>query len=113
MPLVKITISNLGSIDTAKILKETSRIAGEETGKGESKLMVLITEGIFMMRGMSAVCAFVDMRGIGKVEKLINEKISKRVSQLLTAEANIPPENIYLNFTDMPRENWGHSEGVF
>lgn len=113
MPLVKITISNKDLLDTAKILREISKIVGEESGKGEGSLMVCISDGTFMMRAEEADSAFIDFRGIGKINKEINSAISLRISELLKNEANIPAENIYLNFIDMPRENWGHSKGVY
>lgn len=113
MPLVKISISNTEQLDKQKIMKEISIIAGEETGKGEEKLMVCISESSFFMRGSPADCAFVDIRGIGKIEKSINAAISRRISAVLISNTGIPAENIYLNFTDMPRDNWGHAEGVY
>ena len=113
MPLVKISISNITKINTSEIMNEISRIVGEESGKGESSLMVSISESEFIMRGVESQCAFVDIRGIGKIEREINAAISMRISQVLIEKASIPAENIYLNFTDIPRENWGHSKGVY
>ena len=66
MPLIQITISDIAKINTLEIMNEISRIAGEESGKGEASLMVSVSESKFIMRGVQSKCAFVDFRGIGK-----------------------------------------------
>ncbi len=113
MPLIKLTISNIDKINCQELMKEVSKIAGEESGKGEDSIMVIISEGKFLMRREETDCAFVDFRGIGKIEKEVNAAISIRISQTISDHTNILSKNIYLNFTDIPRENWGHSEGVY
>ncbi len=112
MPFIKIMLSAAANINKQQIMKEISRITGEETGKGESKVMVAITESDFIMRGEEAECAFIDIRGIGKIERDINDEISRKASAVITEFTSIPAENIYLNFTDFSRDNWGNRNGV-
>ena len=112
MPFINLTISNADKIDTCKIMQEISNIAGEESGKSESKIMVCVNSAEFIMNTNPAECAFVDFRGIGKIERGINDAISRRISQVIHNLANIPLQNIYLNFTDIPGENWGTAKGV-
>ncbi len=112
MPFIKIMLSDTANIDKQQIMKEISRIAGEETGKGETKIMVAITDADFLMRGEAADCAFIDVRGIGKIEREINDKISSKAAAVITALTKIPADNIYLNFTDFSRDNWGNRNGV-
>lgn len=113
MPMVKISLSSITKINTTEIMNEISCIVGEESGKGESSLMVSISESEFIMRGVESNCAFVDIRGIGKIEKKSNAAISIRISEVLIQKASIPAQNIYLNFSDILPENWGHSKGVY
>lgn len=112
MPYINITLSNPDKADTTRLMQEISRIAGEESGKGESRIMVTITAGEFIMNSEPADCAFVDFRGIGKIEREINAAISRQTSSKITELTGIPPQNIYLNFTDIPGENWGNANGV-
>ena len=112
MPFINITITNPEKIDKIKIMQEISKIAGEESGKGEGRIMVAVTAGEFILNTAPAESAFIDFRGIGKIEKDINAAISKRVSAIIQDMAHIPPQNIYLNFTDIPGENWGTAQGV-
>ncbi|MBN2803822.1 MAG: hypothetical protein JXR91_12075 [Deltaproteobacteria bacterium] len=47
------------------------------------------------------------MRGIGGLDNETNIKITEKVCQVLEENLKIDPANVYTNFFDMPRENWG------
>ena len=114
MPLIKIEIpTDLQEEQKNKILTQASKIVSKNTGKPEQYIMVTISKADFAMAGAPASAAFVDVRGIGGINAENNGGISKDICALLESELGITPENIYLNFTDVPGQNWGLNGSTF
>lgn len=112
MPLIKLTVSDPAR-NQAQVLAKASRIVAVATGKPESYVMALVEQGAFLMGGKECAGAFVEVRGIGRIEKTINERISREICAMLAHLQGISPENIYLNFMDIPGTNWGTANGTF
>ncbi len=112
MPLVKLTVPDV-SKNAGAVLAGVSKIVAAATGKPETYVMAVLEQGTFLMRGAPCVGAFADVRGIGKIEQKVNDRISREICALLERELTIPAANIYLNFTDVPGQNWGTSSGTF
>lgn len=114
MPLIKIEVPEVPpEHEKNRILTEASAIVSKNTGKPEQYIMVTLAKADFAMAGDTAHAAFVDVRGIGGINAETNAGISKDICALLQTELDIPPANIYLNFTDVPGQNWGLNGTTF
>ncbi|OGV69266.1 MAG: hypothetical protein A2283_21765 [Lentisphaerae bacterium RIFOXYA12_FULL_48_11] len=114
MPLMKMeTSAKVPAEKKEKLILSLSRILADVTGKPEAYTMVTLAETTASMGGKLSSAAFADVRGIGGLNQKVNEGISKQVADLLKAELNIAPENIYLTFTEVATTNWGWKGGTF
>ena len=115
MPLLKLETSvTLGKDKKTSLLSSLSRILAQDTGKPEGYVMVVIEDGAsVMMAKKECAGALVDIRGIGGLSGGVNKKLSESVCALLQEECGIPPEAVYLNFTDVKAENWGFNNSTF
>ena len=75
--------------------------------------MVAASRAAIQMSGSPGNAAFVDVRSIGGLTDDVNRKLSQKVSQLLHDSLGIPPNRIYLNFTDVPASHWGWNGNTF
>ena len=114
MPLIKIEIPVEAS-DALKeeILTEASLIVSKNTGKPEQYVMVTLSQADFAMAGEPTPAAFVDVRGIGGINAENNGGLTKDICRLLQTTLNIAPEKVYITFTDVPAQNWGHNGVTF
>lgn len=114
MPLLKLeTTASLDQPQRASLLPALSRIMAETTGKPEQYVMVTLNQVSILMSGKSGEAAFVDIRGIGGLDGNINTQLSKKICQLLNQSLGVPADRIYLNFTDVPADNWGWNSQTF
>ena len=115
MPLLKLETSVAISQEKKTSLSTSlSKILAQDTGKSESHCMIVIEDGAsVMMAQKQGPGAFVDIRGIGGLTGSVNRKLSRSVCTLLQKECGIPPEAVYLNFTDVKAENWGFNNSTF
>ena len=111
MPLIKICTPQISGEERSVILSESSRILSEIAGKPESSIMGFWQVGEFIMAGKECAGAYVEIRGIGKIEPALNAEASKKLCALIAQQTDIPEKNIYLNFVDMPAGNWGTCNG--
>ena len=114
MPLIKIEIPVAAS-DALKqdILTEASLIVSKNTGKPEQYVMVTLSQADFAMAGEPTQAAFVDVRGIGSINGENNVGITRDICGPLQATLNIAPAKVYITFTDVPAQNWGHNGATF
>ena len=90
-----------------------SKIVAESTGKPEQYVMAIVDTADFMLGGHLSMAAFANVCGIGGVNREINGKISEKLCALLESRLEISPERVYINFTDIPAENWGWNGSTF
>lgn len=66
-----------------------------------------------MTSGKSGDAAFVDIRSIGGLTKNVNHQLSEKVCRLLNQSLGVPPNRIYLNFTNFEADHWGWNGNTF
>ena len=114
MPLLKLETTVVLSEDERQaLLASLSKITAETIGKPEQYVMVAASQAAMQMSGSPGDAAFVDVRSIGGLTSDVNRKLSQKVSQLLHDSLGIPPNRIYLNFTDVQANHWGWNGSTF
>ena len=114
MPLIKIDVSNTVSDEQChRLLPALSAMLAEITGKPEKYVMATVSKIAPMMAGKPGPAAFADIRGIGGFTPAVNKKVSQTLCALLKENLQIPPDRVYMTFTDIPAANWGFNGGTF
>ena len=114
MPLLKLETTVVISEDKRKaLLASLSKMVAETIGKPEQYVMVSITQAAMLMSGKAGEAAFVDIRSIGGLTDDVNRKLSQQICKLLHDSLGIPPDRVYLNFTDVDAGNWGWNGSTF
>lgn len=115
MPLIKLQVATSVPPDKKEaLLAAACKIVAEATGKPPDYVMaVLEDDAIASLGGVMCPAAFADVRGIGGVDGGTNAAISKEICDLLQRELNIESDKVYLNFTDVPAQNWGWKGSTF
>ncbi len=54
-----------------------------------------------------------DVRSIGGLSGDVNRQLSQKIGSLLKDSLGVPPDRVYLNFTDVPAGNWGWNGDTF
>jgi phenylpyruvate tautomerase PptA (4-oxalocrotonate tautomerase family) len=114
MPLLKLeTTVVISEAKRQALLASLSKIVAEIIGKPERYVMVAAGQAAMQMSGNPGDAAFVDVRSIGGLSDEVNRKLSQKVCQLLNDSLGVPPNRIYLNFTDVQGSHWGWNGNTF
>ena len=114
MPLLKISSSvRVDDQAAGELALEASRLVAAATGKPEMYVMVTVEASAIAMGGTKGPAAFGDVRGIGGLTPKVNKQISAGLCALLEKRMGIPPERIYITFTDVAAQNWGWKGATF
>jgi phenylpyruvate tautomerase len=114
MPLLKLETNVALSADKQdSLLAALSRTVAHVIGKPEQYVMVAYSHTPMLMSGRKGEAALVDVRSIGGLSNVVNQKLTQQISQILKAELGAAPERIYLCFTDVSPENWGWNGDTF
>ena len=114
MPLLKLeTTVALTEDKRQALLASLSKIVAEIIGKPQQYVMVAAGQAAMQMSGSPGNAAFVDVRSIGGLTGVVNRKLSQKVCQLLRDSLGIPPDRVYLNFTDVKAGQWGWNGDTF
>jgi phenylpyruvate tautomerase len=114
MPLLKLDTTVALTDDQRKtLLASLSKTLAEITGKPEEYVMVTAGQSAMLMSGKPGDAAFVDIRGIGGLSGDVNRQLSQKVCRLLNESLGVPPNRIYLNFTEIEAGNWGWKGNTF
>ena len=114
MPLLKLETTVVLTQDQRQaLLASLSKTVAETIGKPQQYVMVAASQAAMQMSGSAGDAAFVDVRSIGGLSDDVNRKLSQKVSQLLHDSLGIPPNRIYLNFTDVQASHWGWNGSTF
>ncbi|MCU0857467.1 MAG: phenylpyruvate tautomerase MIF-related protein [Pontiellaceae bacterium] len=97
----------------SSVLAGLSKIVAETIGKPETYVMVNSSSADLMMAGSAGHAAFVEVKSIGGLTREVNEKLADKICGLLEAKLQIPPERVYLNFTEVPASQWGWNSSLF
>lgn len=114
MPLLKLETTVVLADDKKKtLLAALSKMVAGMIGKPEQYVMVIIQPAAMLMSGQSGDAAFVDVRSIGGLGGDVNQQLSQKVGALLKESLGVPPDRVYLTFTDVPAANWGWNGATF
>ena len=114
MPLLKLETSVVLTEDKRQaLLASLSNTVAETIGKPQQYVMVAASQSAMQMSGSPDDAAFVDVRSIGGLTGDVNRKLSQKVCQLLHDSLGIPPNRIYLNFTEVQASHWGWNGNTF
>ena len=114
MPLLKLeTTVGLAEDKRQALLAALSNTLAEVTGKPEQYVMVTASQVAMQMAGKPGDAAFVDVRGIGGLSGEVNRRLSQQLCRLLNETLGVPPNRIYLNFTEFEASNWGWQGNTF
>ncbi len=95
------------------LLASLSKFVAGTIGKPEQYVMVVVSPAAILMSGKPGDTAFVDIRSIGGLNDEVNRQISQKVGSLLKESLGVPPDRVYLNFTDVAAANWGWNGSTF
>jgi len=114
MPLLKLETTVAIADDKKKaLLASLSKIVAGTTGKPEQYVMVTVSPAAVLMSGKPGDAAFVDIRSIGGLNDSVNRQLAQKIGALLKESLGVPPDRVYLNFTDIPAGNWGWNGDTF
>jgi len=114
MPLIKLeTTVSLSDNQRQVLATSLSKIVAENIGKPEKYVMVSISAASMIISAQPGDAAFADVRSIGGLGQTINRRLSQQICGLLKTSLNIPPERVYLNFTNVEAGNWGWNGNTF
>jgi phenylpyruvate tautomerase PptA (4-oxalocrotonate tautomerase family) len=114
MPLLRLETNAALPEDKRKgLLASLSTAVAETIGKPEQYVMVAASQAAMMMSGKAGDAAFVDIRSIGGLNDDVNRQLSQKIGSLLKESLGVPPDRVYLNFTDVPAGNWGWNGDTF
>jgi phenylpyruvate tautomerase len=114
MPLLKIQ-TNVGVPEGKRdaLLKKVSRAVAQQLCKPEQYMMVsLEAERLMVFAGTSEPAAFMDLRAIGLPAGKTGE-LTASLCDLAKAELGVAKERVYINFTDVPANQWGWNGETF
>jgi phenylpyruvate tautomerase PptA (4-oxalocrotonate tautomerase family) len=114
MPLLKIeTNQPVDTEATRNLVNKASQQVAALLGKPERYVMVSLQENPAMRFGGSdSPLAYLELKSIGLPEARTAE-LSQALAELMQSELGLPPERIYIEFADAPRNMWGWNGGTF
>ena len=114
MPLLKLeTTVTVSDGQRQQLLASLSKAVAETIGKPEQYVMVALGTAAFLMSGQPGDAAFVDVRSIGGLTGAVNRKLSQQVCTILQDVLGVPPNRVYLNFSEIEAGNWGWNGSTF
>ena len=114
MPLLKLeTTVALADDKKQTLLASLSKIVAGTIGKPEQYVMAVISPAAILMSGKPGHAAFVDIRSIGGLGGDVNRQLAQKIGGLLKESIGVPPDRVYLNFTDVPAGDWGWNGDTF
>jgi len=114
MPFLRIQTNHpLTDAAAAELADRASKVVAGQLGKPERYVMVSVeTNPAMRFAGSDAPLAYLELKNIGLPESRTTE-LSRALCGMLTEEAGIDPERIYIEFKDAPRTMWGWNNGTF
>lgn len=114
MPLLSINTNQDIEADRAdQLLKQASSAVAEMLGKPERYVMVQLDVNPRMLFGGSdAPLAYLELKSIGLPSERTAD-FSRRLSELVGQQLQVPPERLYIEFSDAERHLWGWNGATF
>ncbi len=114
MPCLKIrTNQTIDSTLEALLLQDLSALCAKLLSKPEKYVMIILEPPCPMFfSGSDAPCAYLELKSIGFKDNAIPNLAAQLPAYLLEKLA-IPPDRIYIEFSDAKRHLWGWNAGTF
>lgn len=114
MPLLTIeTNQHPSESSLADLLKSATELVSERLGKPERYVMVRYSHNPHMLfAGEDQPLAYLEMKSIGLAESATGA-LSEALCRLVEAQLKVPPDRVYIEFSDAPRRMWGWNGGTF
>jgi len=94
-------------------MAELSKALASGLGKPESYVAVCVNDGCDMIwGGEDTPCALGTLYSLGAINLENNKVVMAEITKLL-GEFDVPPNKMYVNFFDVPRENIGYNGATF
>jgi len=116
VPLVQVftNVPAPASSDEGAFLGDLSRLLAARFDKPERWVMTCLVPGLAMtFGGTSAPTAFVAVKNIGTMRPEDTERLSRELVERLEKALGIPPDRVYVQFTDAVDHMWGWNGGTF
>ena len=114
MPLLKIQVNiEFPTERQTGLLKTASAAIAEMLGKPERYVMVALeTNHEMVFAGDALPLAYLELKSIDLPDSRTGE-FSARLCDFIQEELEIPPERIYIEFTNVERSMWGWNRQIF
>jgi phenylpyruvate tautomerase PptA (4-oxalocrotonate tautomerase family) len=114
MPYLKLTTNQaINNEESPPLLSQLSQLIAKETGKPERYVMVELDGNKAMLfAGSNESLAFVECKSIG-LSTTQSKSLASSLCRLLENNLQIPPERIYIEFSNCPAEYWGWKSSTF
>lgn len=114
MPLIRLQTSvEMEEKQRQALLADLSKLLSGALRKPEQYVMVSVEPAAMLMSGQGGPGAFADVRSIGALSSGVNKQVTKGLCALLEKALGIPPDRVYVNFTDVPAGDWGWDNDTF
>jgi phenylpyruvate tautomerase len=114
MPYLKLN-TNLAIDDdqSSKLLSQLSQLVARETGKPERYVLVGMNADKWMLfAGNNDPLAYLECKSIGLSARQA-KSLSAELCRSLETALGIPPDRIYIEFSNCPAEFWGWNGSTF
>jgi len=113
MPLLSIETNTPLPANSGRLTADLSAELARWLGKPEAYVMVRLQHNSAMrFAGTTEALAYCELKSIGLPEAR-TEDLSKALCGQLQTLLGIPPERVYIEFSDLPRKYWGWNGTTF
>lgn len=114
MPFVQVFTSAPPPADAPALLADLSKLLAQRFGKPERWVMTCLVPGLSMtFAAFSGPTAFVAVKNIGKMTPEDTVVVSRELCDRLARALAVPPDRIYIEFTDSVDYLWGWNGETF
>lgn len=108
MPYLSITTStDLFETIQATLIHRASQLVAEGLGKAETHVAVSWQHARMQFGAADAPSGFLELRNVGAITEAARSALTRKLSQLLSKEADIPIDRIHIHFMEVLRSEWG------
>jgi phenylpyruvate tautomerase PptA (4-oxalocrotonate tautomerase family) len=116
MPLINVYTSAepLSDGQASALLKELSASLARQLHKPESYVLTCLVPGARMtFAGKEGPSCYAEVKSIGGLTPQATKALSRELCATLQKALGVPGERIYLVFSDIPGQLWGHDGETF
>ncbi len=115
MPFIKVQTSvavEAAQID--RLLKQLSTRLAQHTGKPESYVMTLLESATAMtFGGTTDPTCYLEIKNVGSLSPVLTQLMSQDFCQQVQDILGIPPNRVYIEFSDVEGALWGWNGSTF